>query len=214
MNTVLPPLPLFLAFLVASFALAITPGPGVLYIVTRSLGQGRKAGLASVAGVALGNLGNALGASLGLAALFAVSSTAFTIVKFAGAFYLFALGISTLRNTGESASPSEMSSPSATRILRDGFLVALLNPKTTLFFAAFLPQFLGEAAGTPVRCLTLGVLFVLIAATTDSLYAMLAGFIAPFLKNMKSAGSLGRYVSGTIYMGLGLLTACAGSKSK
>ena len=97
MTDLLPPLPLFTAFLAASVILAVTPGPAVFYIVTRSVTLGRRSGLASVAGVAVGNLGNAIGASLGLAALFAVSSVAFTLVKYLGALYLLWLGVQALR---------------------------------------------------------------------------------------------------------------------
>ena len=114
--------------------------------------QGRACGLASVLGVALGNLSNALGAALGLAALFAVSSAAFTAVKWAGAAYLLYLGIRMWRT----ASPSADATPQALAltqplrgVFRDGFMVALLNPKTTLFFAAFLPQFM-HAHGNPL----------------------------------------------------------------
>src|SRR5208282_573512 len=89
--------PLLSAFLIASLVLAVTPGPGVFYIVTRSAASGRRHGLASVAGVAIGNLGNAIGASCWLAALFAVSSLAFTVVKYAGALYLAYLGVQALR---------------------------------------------------------------------------------------------------------------------
>ncbi|GAA4409856.1 LysE family transporter [Quisquiliibacterium transsilvanicum] len=99
MTELFPPWPLFSAFLLASFVLAVTPGPGVLYIVTRSLVQGRRCGLVSVAGVALGNLGNALAASAGLAALFAVSSLAFSVVKYAGGLYLVYLGAQLLRSS-------------------------------------------------------------------------------------------------------------------
>src|SRR5882672_2530306 len=97
MQHVLPSWPLLSAFLVASLILAVTPGPGVFYIVTRSLLQGRRHGIASVLGVALGNLGNAIGASIGLAALFAISALAFTLVKYAGAAYLVYLGAQALR---------------------------------------------------------------------------------------------------------------------
>jgi len=99
MTELFPPWPLFSAFLLASLVLAVTPGPGVIYIVTRSLVQGRRSGLVSVAGVALGNLGNACAASVGLAALFAVSSLAFSVVKFAGALYLVYLGVQMLRSS-------------------------------------------------------------------------------------------------------------------
>jgi threonine/homoserine/homoserine lactone efflux protein len=98
MHELLPSWPLLSAFVVASVALAIAPGPGVLYIVMRSLAHGRRAGIASVTGVALGNLGNAIAASVGLAALFAISSLAFTVVKYAAALYLVFLGLRTLRS--------------------------------------------------------------------------------------------------------------------
>src|SRR5688500_6837982 len=103
MHDYLPASPLLFAFFLASLALAITPGPGGIYVLTRTLAQGRRAGLASVAGVALGNMGNALGAAIGLAALFAISSLAFTVVKYTGAAYLIYLGIKTLRAPGVEA---------------------------------------------------------------------------------------------------------------
>ena len=127
------------AFAAASVVLSVTPGPGVLYVVTRTLAQGRRAGLASVAGVALGNFGNAVGASIGLAALFAVSALAFTIVKWAGAAYLLWLGVQALRSPRATTDAPRLDAPRLGAIFRDGFLVALLNPKTALFFAAFLP---------------------------------------------------------------------------
>jgi threonine/homoserine/homoserine lactone efflux protein len=181
MTSLFPPWPLFSAFVMASLVLAVTPGPGVFYIVTRSIVQGRRSGLVSVAGVALGNLGNALAASVGLAALFAVSSLAFTIVKYAGALYLVYLGVQMLRSPD--AEPSAPAPAVATlgRIFRDGFVVALLNPKTTLFFAAFLPQFLSPAVSPVLQSMALGALFVAIAALTDSAYALAAGAVAPVL---------------------------------
>src|SRR5262245_50498108 len=127
MHELLPSWPMLSVFLLATLVLAVTPGPGVFYIVTRSIAQGRSAGLASVAGVALGNLGNAIGASIGLAALFAVSSLAFTVVKYAGAAYLVYLGIQALRAPAVNAPTDSMQPVELRRIFRDGFLVALLN---------------------------------------------------------------------------------------
>ena len=139
--------PAFLAFLAASLVLAITPGPGVLYIVTRTLSQGRRAGLASVGGIAVGNLGNAAAASIGLAAVLKASATAFVFVKFAGAAYLVFLGIKALRARREKEIVGNGVPVSPALLFRDGFIVALLNPKTALFFAALLPQFI--IAGAP-----------------------------------------------------------------
>lgn len=212
MTPLFPPWPLFSAFLLASLLLAVTPGPGVFYIVTRSLVQGRRSGLVSVIGVALGNLGNAVTASVGLAALFAVSSYSFLVVKYAGALYLIYLGAQMLRT-----SPTEVSVPTpqtATfgHVFRDGFVVALLNPKTTLFFAAFLPQFLSPEIFPVVQSVALGAMFVAIAAFTDSVYALAAGAIAPLLTRARGARRLGRCLGGGALIGLGVFTALAGSR--
>lgn len=215
MTELLPAWPALLAFLAASFVLAVTPGPGVLYIVTRSVTQGRGAGLASVFGVALGNLGNALGAALGLAALFAASATAFLIVKYAGAAYLIYLGVQTWRTAGHTSPASTAALPAVPlrRIFRDGLIVALFNPKTTLFFAAFLPQFV-TATAPATQTVLLGVIFVLIATATDSLYALLAGTVRPWLLRRGGLGAWGRRLAGSFYIGLGVATALAGSRGK
>jgi threonine/homoserine/homoserine lactone efflux protein len=214
--------PMVAAFLVASLVLAVTPGPAVVYIVTRTIAQGRRAGLASVAGVALGNLGNAIGASVGLAALFAVSSLAFSVVKYAGAAYLIYLGIKALR--APDASPSSPSSPASGtgmerqapqlgRIFRDGFLVALLNPKTAIFFAAFLPQFIDPAASAVMQSILFGAAFVLIAALTDMVYVLAANAAAPAFANLKGIGAVGRYATASVFIGLGVFTAASGSNT-
>jgi len=196
----------FSAFLIASFLLAVTPGPGVLYIVTRSLTQGRRLGLASVAGVALGNLGNAIGASIGLAAVFAVSALAFTVVKYLGALYLVYLGVQAMRAprvAGEAPAPAPVS---LGRIFRDGFLVALLNPKTAIFFAAFLPQFMNADSPAIVQSLILGSTFVAIAAVTDTAYALAAGSLAPVFARARGVRATGRYLTGGAFIGLGVYT--------
>jgi threonine/homoserine/homoserine lactone efflux protein len=201
-----------IAFVVASVVLAVTPGPAVFYIVTRSLSQGRRAGLASVGGVALGNLGNSIGASVGLAALFAISSLAFWVVKYAGAAYLIYLGVKALRQpSGTLEAPRPVSSPPA-RIFRDGFIVALLNPKTTLFFSAFLPQFLDPHSSTIVQSVALGAAFVVIASVTDTTYALTASVIAPAMARAKASRSVGRYLTASAFIGLGVFTAASGSR--
>jgi threonine/homoserine/homoserine lactone efflux protein len=206
--------PLLSAFLVASFILAVTPGPAVLYIVTRTLLQGRRSGLTSVAGVALGNLGNAVAASVGLAALFAVSSLAFSVVKFAGALYLMYLGVQMLRATPlENPGVAPAAAPLGL-IFRDGFVVALLNPKTTIFFAAFLPQFLSAASPPMLQSILLGVLFVAMATVTDIVYVLAAGAVAPALHGSSSgARRIGRRFGGSVLIGLGVFTAIAGSRA-
>ncbi|MBP6816744.1 MAG: LysE family translocator [Burkholderiaceae bacterium] len=218
MTDLLPAGPLLLAFLLASLVLAITPGPGVLYVVTRTLAQGRRAGLSSVAGVALGNLGNALGASIGLAALFAVSSLAFTLVKMAGAAYLVYLGIRALRRpppaNGELHAHGPAPSPLARRLLRDGFVVALLNPKTAVFFGAFLPQFIDPTGSALVQSVAFGATFVLIAAVTDIAYVLAAATLAPAIGALGVGAALGRYATASVFIGLGIFTALSGTRAR
>jgi threonine/homoserine/homoserine lactone efflux protein len=199
-------------FLMASLVLAATPGPGVLYIVARTLAQGRRAGLASVGGVALGNLGNAVGASLGLAALLALSSLAFTVVKFAGAGYLVYLGIVALRRRATEGEPALLAAPQLGRIFRDGLVVALLNPKTALFFAAFLPQFIDPATSPASHSVALGAAFVLIAACTDTAYVLAVASASPRLGRLGRRAALARYGAAAVYIGLGVFTALAGSR--
>jgi threonine/homoserine/homoserine lactone efflux protein len=214
MTEFLPPWPLLTAFVLASLALAITPGPAVVYIVTRTLAQGRQAGLASIGAVALGNLGNAIGASLGLAVLFSVSALAFTVVKYAGAAYLIWLGLRALRGgTGADGGVPEASPRSLRQVVRDGFVVALLNPKTAIFFAAFLPQFMNPAGSALAQSLALGVAFVLIAATTDACYVMAAAAVMPALRRAGRTRALGRYLTGAAFIGLGVFTAASGSRA-
>jgi threonine/homoserine/homoserine lactone efflux protein len=204
--------PLLLAFLLASLVLAVTPGPGVLYIVARTLAHGRQAGLASVAGVALGNLGNALGAALGLAALLAASATAFALLKWAGVAYLIYLGLAALRVPHGALPSAPARGPDLGDVLRDGFWVALLNPKTTLFFAAFLPQFIDPAKAALAQTVTLGVTFVAIAACTDTAYVLAARGMAPWLERLPRAAVLGRRAQAAVYFGLGLFAATAGQR--
>lgn len=211
MTDLFPPWPLFSAFLLASLVLAVTPGPVVIYVVTRSLVQGRRSGLVSVAGVALGNLGNALAASVGLAALFAISSIAFSVIKYAGALYLVYLGVQMLRASPVENSIAISATVSLKRVFRDGFVVALLNPKTTVFFAAFLPQFLSAGAPPMVQGMALGSLFVAIATITDSAYALAAGAAAPALRG-NIIRRIGRRLGGGVFIGLGVFTALAGSR--
>lgn len=217
LTDLLPPLPLLLAFTAASLVLSLTPGPAVVYILTRTLAQGRRSGLASVAGVALGNLGNAIGAALGLAALFAVSSAAFTAVKWAGAAYLIVMGVRMLRAAGSSSSSTAATPVPAmkhSRIFRDGFVVALLNPKTTLFFAAFLPQFMSADAPYLTQSLALGSLFVAVAGCSDLVYVLAASLVAPRLGRLGAHARWGQRAAGASFIGLGVLTAFSGKPAR
>jgi threonine/homoserine/homoserine lactone efflux protein len=204
--------PNFATFIVASLILAITPGPGVVYLLTQTLGHGRKAGLASVGGIALGNLGNASAASAGLAAVLAASSVAFFVVKIAGAAYLIFLGIKTLRTrTVEAAALVSRSAPG--RLFRDGLVVALLNPKTALFFAALLPQFISSSAAALGQSLFLGCVFVAIALSTDTIYVLTASAVASSMRRRSERRPYGRYIAAASFIGLGFYAAFASPRS-
>jgi threonine/homoserine/homoserine lactone efflux protein len=200
-------------FLLASLVLALTPGPAVLYLVTRTLSQGKSAGLASIGGIALGNLGNAAIASCGLAMVLAVSARAFTIVKLAGAAYLVYLGLKQLRQAAARGRGEPLTSARYSRAFRDGFLVALLNPKTALFFAAFLPQFVDPAGSPLAQSLLLSAAFVLIAACTDTLYVLAADTFGPRIVNLGGRSSVAPYISGFAFIALGIFVACSGPRS-
>ena len=202
--------PPMVAFLVASVILAVTPGAGVLFIVTRTLDQGRMAGIASVLGVALGNFGNAVGASLGLAAIFAISQPAFLVVKCLGAGYLIYMGVRALRPRDILHASSSAAEGDVVRILRDGFWVALLNPKTALFFATFLPQFLDASSPALSQSVLFSSLFVCIAFVTDTAYVLLAAKAAPRLRRLTQGTSMGRYATAIVFIGLGIWAAVSG----
>lgn len=223
--SLIPPWPTLSVFIGASFLLAVIPGPVVLYVVARSLSQGRRAGLMSVAGASTGSLVNGFAASVGLAALFSTSALVYSLFKYAGAAYLIYLGIKTLRATVDEnagAAVDRALQAGAARqvptwpLFRDGFIVALFNPKTIIFFSAFLPQFMSEhAAGglAAAQAMFLSALFVLVATLSDSVYALAAGSVAPWLARHRGAGKAGRAVAGCSFIGLGLFAALSGRKA-
>lgn len=198
-------------FVVASIALLVAPGPAVLYIVARSLDQGRTAGLVSVAGVALGSLFHVVAAALGVSALLMSSATAFRVVKYVGAAYLIYLGIRRLAGggavTGAEAEPTVLR-----RVFTQGVMVNVLNPKIALFFFAFLPQFVSPDTGSiTAQVLALGFLFVLMGLISDAVYAVLAGTLGTAMRRRAWVGRLQRYVGGGTLLGLGVLAAFGGS---
>src|SRR5450631_81817 len=201
--------PTFAAFLSASLILAVTPGPGVVYIVTRTLGQGRRAGFASIGGIALGDLGNAAAASVGLAAVLSASASAFVIVKLAGAAYLILLGLKALWAKPAATAAAHTIRLSPARLFRDGFFVALLNPKTALFFAALLPQFINPGASPLWQSLVLSCIFVSIAMLTDTIYMLTASALAPAIYRREGSRSYGRYITAASFIGLGVYAALA-----
>jgi threonine/homoserine/homoserine lactone efflux protein len=203
-------------FAVAAVLLLLTPGPAVLYIVARSVEQGRIAGLASVCGIATGTLVHVLAAALGLSALLASSALAFAVVKYTGAVYLIYIGVRRILNRAEQpAATMELPPRSLGRLYRDGFVVNLLNPKTALFFLAFLPQFVDPSRGAvAVQVAFLGLLFTLMGMTSDALFALVAGTAGRWIKGNGRYLRWERYVTGSVFIGLGLTAAFAGDGRK
>lgn len=204
-------------FIAAALALLVTPGPAVLYIVTRSIDQGRLAGIVSVLGISTGALIHIAAAALGISALLLSSALAFAVVKYLGAAYLIYLGIRTLLRPNHAA--QEAGPPpqrELARIYTQGVLVNALNPKAALFFFAFLPQFVDPALATPVtaQIVLLGGLFVVLGVCSDGMYALLAGSLGHWLRGNLRFLSIQRYVSGSIYIALGIGTALSGGAKK
>jgi threonine/homoserine/homoserine lactone efflux protein len=200
-------------FCLAATALIVIPGPAVLYIVAQSVGQGRKAGLVSASGVASGGFVHVLGATIGLSGLLLSSATLFSAVKFAGAGYLIYLGGRRLLGLEPSALLTPTIARSRRRLYRDGAVVNILNPKTALFFYAFLPQFLDPDRGSvALQALVLGSMFVAIALVSDSLWALASGSAAEWLKERPLAVQVERWVTGTVLVGLGAAAALTGTQ--
>jgi threonine/homoserine/homoserine lactone efflux protein len=198
----------FALFCLASVALAVVPGPAVTYIVMHSVDKGRRAGLASAAGVASGGLVHVAAAVVGLSALIASSATAFTAVKLVGAAYLVAVGVRRILSRDEREDVQAPPVP-LSQIFRQGVVVNVFNPKTALFFLAFLPQFVDTDARIAPQVAVLGLLFALIAFASDCLYAVLADALAGRLRRGGAAAAVRRYVSGGIFVALGISAAAA-----
>jgi len=200
-------------FMGAALALLLIPGPAVLYITARSASQGRMAGLVSVFAIETANFIQAVSAALGLSAILLSSARAFDIVKYLGAAYLVYLGIRKLMSSDASVEDEEVKQESLSRIYWQGFAVNILNPKTALFFFAFLPQFVSPDKGdVTVQTLLLGAIFVGMAILTDSMYAFLASSLAEKLTGNRRFQKGQRYFAGLVYVGLGITTALTGSK--
>jgi threonine/homoserine/homoserine lactone efflux protein len=195
-------------FCAASLALAVVPGPAVLYIVAQSVDQGRLAGLVSALGIGVGSLVHVVAATIGLSSLIASSATAFTVVKYAGAAYLVLLGIRRLLTKSAVDVVGVRPPRPRRRLFADGVVVNVLNPKTALFFLAFLPQFVDpEAGAATLQILALGLIFTVIALSSDSLWAVAAGTLGGWLKQSAAYLAIRRWLTGTVFVALGLSTA-------
>ncbi|NKJ71593.1 LysE family translocator [Rhizobium leguminosarum bv. viciae] len=201
-------------FIGASLTLLLIPGPAVLYIFARSVAQGRLAGFVSILGIHAATLVHVIVAALGLSAVLASSAVAFSAIKYAGAAYLMWLGFKKI--FGPSQLPDTETGLKAfghARLLRDGFVVNLFNPKTALFFLAFLPQFIDVNGGhAAMQIAFLGLIYTCLGLITDGGYAFASGVAGNWLRRNRRYLSAERYVSGVLLIGLGLTAAFAGNR--
>ncbi len=199
-----------LVFGAAALALIVVPGPAVLYIVAQSIDRGRLAGFVSALGVAVGGLVHVTAAAIGLSSLLVSSASAFNVVKYAGAGYLIGLGLWTLLRRPDEPAVEIPKERKLSRRFWQGVVVNVLNPKTALFFFAFLPQFVDPAKGSAALQIgVLGLLFVVLAVASDSMWALAAGTASERLRGNQRFLGIQRYVSGSVFCGLGALTAVA-----
>lgn len=209
------PLSHLLTFAVAAALLIALPGPSVLFVIGRTLALGRRAGLLSVLGNASGMLIQTVAVALGVGAIVAESIVVLTIIKFAGAAYLIYLGIQAIRHRRDVQAPVARSAPrSALRLVGEGFVVGVTNPKSIVFFVAILPQFVDAAAGAiPLQLAELGLVFVVLALLMDSTWVITAGAARRwFARSPKRLSNLG-VVGGVAMIGLGGTLAVTGVKS-
>jgi threonine/homoserine/homoserine lactone efflux protein len=205
----MPDLSTIAAFSAATIALLLIPGPAVLYILNRSISDGRQVGLAAVAGLELGDLIQATAAAAGLSAVLAASATAFNIVKWAGAIYLIVTGIKTLKNRPAPIDPDQ-AGVSMKRAFRQGVIVNALNPKTALFFLSIFPQFVHvDEPHAGIQSMVLGAVFVVLATLFNGMYSLTASSLRHLLLRNGVLPFVRRYVSGVMFLGLGVLAATA-----
>lgn len=202
-------------FISVTLMLVFMPGPNTLYIIARSIEQGRRAGVVSSFGVQTGSLAHIAAAALGLSALLLSSALAFSVVKYAGAAYLILLGIKTLLTKEKNGPEQEVMRASLSRVFYQGVVVNLLNPKTALFFFAFLPQFIDAARGRVImQIVSLGAILVVLGTLSDMTYALAAGSIGNWLRGNSKFLRAQRFFAGSVYLGLGAATALGGTHKK
>ncbi len=208
------PIENLLAFMLTSFVIIVIPGPSVLFVIGRAIALGRRAGVLSVVGNALGTVPAVIAVAFGVGAIVASSVVAFTVIKIAGALYLVYLGIQAIRHRHAHIPGIQQRPTRARRLLAEGFIVGLTNPKTIAFFVAVLPQFVDPTAG-PVwlQLLLLGLVFEAIALASDSIWALAAGTArAWFARSPRRISTLSA-TGGVMMIGLGGALALTGSKS-
>ena len=208
----MPELSTLLVFAGAGLLLIAVPGPNLIYIAARSLGDGRRAGLVSALGVETGTLLHVAAAAAGLSALVASSATAFAAVKYLGAAYLVYLGLRALLRREAPAATERPDSAPLWPTYRQGVVVQVLNPKVALFFLAFLPQFVDPARGSIAgQILVLGAVLTALGLLVDSLYAVAAGAIGARTRRRAGGARFGRRLTAAVYLALGATAAFSGS---
>lgn len=202
-------------FFSAALALNLAPGPDLMYVLSRTVAQGTRVGLASAAGVSTGALVHVAAASLGVSAILATSALAFALVKYVGAVYLLFLGVQALRSKGTRFDHlNDSGSGSPWQAYRQGVLVDVLNPKVAIFFMAFLPQFVRPGHGTvAIQLLLLGLLVIGVAIVVDSAFVLVAGRATDYFRqNPRLSAWLDRLL-GSIFIGLGVRLALTEQRS-
>jgi len=195
-------------FLAAAFVLAVVPGPGMLYVLARTVQGGRRAGLLSTLGTALAGMVHSLAAAIGISALLASSAVAFSLVKWAGAAYLIYLGLRTIFERGRAAEPEQghpEASPVSRGVLAQGFMTEVLNPKTALFFLAFIPQFINPAGNAFLQFVLLGFVTTLLTSGADLVVVLAAAPLSKALTRNRRLHQVQRFASGGTLVGLGVL---------
>ena len=194
-------------FLTAAIILAITPGPGILYVLTRSIKGGRSEGLFSTVGTSIGGLFHILVAAFGLSAILATSAIAFSIVKYVGAAYLIYLGIRTLMGNDNIEISSSTYQTNKRLALKQGIITEVLNPKTALFFLAFIPQFINPEGNVALQFIFLGSIVVFLNSLADVIVAFLAGPFGKYLMENVKLRQRQRLFSGFSLIALGAYVA-------
>jgi threonine/homoserine/homoserine lactone efflux protein len=199
----------FTLFLLAALVIAAVPGPGIFYVAARTLSGGKRAGIASTFGTALGGLVHVIAGGLGVSAIILASAELFTVLKFAGAVYLVWLGIKTFREARELL-PKKVIAVGTQRVFREGVLVEALNPKTAAFFLAFIPQFIDPAGGYPaLQFITLGLISVALTTLVDFIVVLMASTAHSGLTRRPQLLQRLRQGSGLFIAGLGISLALA-----
>ena len=198
-------------FIAASVALTLLPGPDILFVLSISISQGKKAGIATASGLCTGLLFHTTAAALGISALVYGSAIAFTIVKYAGALYLIYLALKALKESGTFFSSIKVKETDMFLLYKRGILMNLLNPKVSLFFLAFLPQFVSTGSGSiPMQMIFLGVVFLFQALFIFFLVSIFAGFIGSRIMEMPNAGKYVNWAKAGIFSIIGVELALSG----